>query len=82
VGWWTVAIPTLILGLGGVLLAFGSGDLAFDGEGDAVGAWNSETGCITANLIGWLEWRHRGEKRMRPGQKAYLARVTGLYQKK
>lgn len=40
-GWWTVAIPTLVLGLGGGLLAFGSGDLAFDGEGDAVGAGNS-----------------------------------------
>jgi hypothetical protein len=41
VGWWTIAIPTLILGLGGGLLALRSGDLAFDGEGDAVGAWNS-----------------------------------------
>ena len=35
------------------LFPLGRGDLAFDGKGDAVGAWDAETGSIASNLIGY-----------------------------
>lgn len=39
-----------ILGLGLVLLPPWRRDLAFDREGDAVGAWYTKASCIASNL--------------------------------
>lgn len=48
--WGAVTIPRFILALGLALLSFRRGNLAFDREGDTIGAGHPETSSITSDL--------------------------------
>jgi len=38
---WTVSVATVVFGFGGILLSLGTGDFAFDREGDTICAGNT-----------------------------------------